>query len=113
MLWERLPSSYLFSPFLTVDEGAVVGGGEQVFGAVDNDEEEECDNTTSGLSPEEEATSNLEGNEESPIGSGHNNYSVQFIQICAQMNIERPTRNQLCNCPKQNLFAIVVNYNTV
>ncbi|XP_071804180.1 uncharacterized protein [Asterias amurensis] len=60
MLWERLPSSYLFSPFLTVDEGAVVGGGEQVFGAVDNDEEEECDNTTSGLSPEEEATSNLE-----------------------------------------------------
>ena len=76
LLWERLPSSYLFSSFLMVDEGAA--GGEQILGAGEN-EEDECVNTVSGLSPKEEATSNLEGKSENVILNVHIIY--RFLEM--------------------------------
>ncbi|XP_022091097.1 uncharacterized protein LOC110979536 isoform X2 [Acanthaster planci] len=81
--WEQLPSSYLFSPFLTVDDGQELGGaGSMAVGgvmggapggaaAISHSTEErppvvdvrDTDDSTvavSGISSEEKATSNLE-----------------------------------------------------
>ena len=59
-----------------VDEGAA--GGEQILGAGEN-EEDECVNAVSGLSPKEEATSNLDGKSENVILNVHIIY--RFLEM--------------------------------